>query len=67
MTDIEENFKHRINPVSINLATLEFLKVSRVVSALATSKGLRPVVAFLMAMFWARVRAGQKGSYLTRQ
>jgi predicted O-methyltransferase YrrM len=26
MTDIEDNFKHRINPVSINLATLEFFK-----------------------------------------
>ena len=26
MTEIEDNFKHRINPVSINLATLEFLK-----------------------------------------
>lgn len=26
MTEIEDNFKNRINPVSINLATLEFLK-----------------------------------------
>ena len=26
MTEIKDNFEHRINPVSINLTTLEFLK-----------------------------------------